>query len=325
MATVHVLRNLYFGDRRNLKQRTNCARQTLESARRPVVDFPDLADRRSRRLSARALRELPRQPGRTATLGKGAPPPWGDTELDETDHMSDVDSKTGSLSWRWPRLPRRIPPDRNPVPGGWTGRTRMTCGFGGTRRDFRSGSVNCWAMTNGDRSFRRIRAGPRRPLTYVTTTSPELVAGAATIQRRAFEQAIKASGGRSSRPSPGDWRGPVNHGRFTESARARFLAQFPPALPGRPPGRYRRARFNWGRWCLSSPVAGWRWRWQTWRGRRGLVGLRAGRTVRLRTRDGSSSTPRLTSNRAARHGPPEPLCPRYPSSDEATGLDRLTC
>ena len=97
-ATVHVLRNLYFGDSEKFElPATNPRSAKPSKARRPVVGFPDLADRVaddliSRRLSvARALRELPRQPGRTATLGKAcAPPPWGRSpNLDETDHERD--------------------------------------------------------------------------------------------------------------------------------------------------------------------------------------------------------------------------------------------
>ena len=77
--TATVLRPAKFGTsatRRNRAEPT-ALRQTLEAARRPVVDFPDLADRVaddliSRRLSvARALRELPPATGPNCDAGKG--------------------------------------------------------------------------------------------------------------------------------------------------------------------------------------------------------------------------------------------------------------
>ena len=97
-ATVHVLRNLYFGDSEKFELYNQSAlRQTLEARGGRSLDFPDLADRVaddliSQRLSiARALRELPLgnraelrrwEKACAATLG-------AITELDETDNERD--------------------------------------------------------------------------------------------------------------------------------------------------------------------------------------------------------------------------------------------
>ena len=94
-------------------------------------------------------------------------------------------------------------------------------------------------------------------------------------QRRTFEQAIA-----------GDWRRPADHGRFDQNRRgARFLAQFPAALKQAARVSIKALGFN-GPVVLRWPGGGVALALASLSGgRRGLAETRAGRTVRLRTRD----------------------------------------